>query len=275
MGDANLISTIDISQPCSQTAYLMRCDVGYDEASWSAAEKEVDIAPWAWRPSHEAEGLGTHLIIDFKRRLAHNTLIGQDACRPDIHLLVIGAYPVRLQLCPRQLGALLKVGGVVAQHLCRHACSCSPVTSVARPAEASSQWLALKVRDWLRNPSPMSSSPDVAGAAYWSTAISARRCMKGRGAHLRSHVVEGAGAREGQLLVCPDGQAEVAQLEFQGCCQEDVLWLDVPAHPADQNITCCRFYTLQPKPLCSAAVTEANVNMILKSAGCECRSILL
>ena len=47
-------------------------------------------------------------------------------------------------------------------------------------------------------------------------------------AHLGRHVVEGAGAREGQLLVRLDGQPKVAQLERQRCCEEDVLRLDVP-----------------------------------------------
>ena len=56
-------------------------------------------------------------------------------------------------------------------------------------------------------------------------------CHKPDLAHLRRHVVEGAGAREGQLLVRLDGQPEVPQLERQPCREEDVLRLDVPAAP--------------------------------------------
>ena len=99
-------------------------------------------------------------------------------------------------------------------------------------------------------------------------------CKMGSYAHLGSHVVEGARASEGQLLVCPDGQAKVAQLELQRRRQEDVFRLDVPAHPAAQDRMCCRVYTLQPEPLVSAAVTEGVVNMTLRvqavSAGQLC-----
>ena len=47
--------------------------------------------------------------------------------------------------------------------------------------------------------------------------------------HLWSHVVQSARASEGQLFICFDGQAQVAQLEAHSCRQKDVFGFDVPA----------------------------------------------
>lgn len=58
-----------------------------------------------------------HFIIDFEGRLAHNALVRQDACRPHVHLLIIGADRGRLQMSPGQLWTLLQVCIVIAQHL--------------------------------------------------------------------------------------------------------------------------------------------------------------